>query len=96
MTGERNETRVGRFRLSQEIVASVTVGVALAGLVLATVGDLRDEARADRAAAQADRAAAQADRARGKPKAGNSATKPAPTAKTSSAEWKHCNAKSSG
>ena len=63
MTGDRDETRMGRFRLSQETVASVTVGIALAGLILATVGDLRDEARADRAAAQTDRAAAQADRA---------------------------------
>ena len=63
MTSERDETRVGRFRLSQETVAIVTVGIALAGLNLATVGDLREEGRADRAAAQADRAAAQADRA---------------------------------
>ena len=61
MTSERNETRVGRFRLSQETVAIVTVGIALAGLNLATVGDLREEGRADRAAAQADRAAWQAE-----------------------------------
>ena len=51
----------GRFRLSQETIAIVTVGIALAGLNLATVGDLREEARADRAAAHADRAAWQAE-----------------------------------
>ena len=49
-----------RFRLSQETIAIVTVGIALAGLNLATVADLRDEARADRAAAQAATQAAQA------------------------------------
>ena len=56
-----------QFRLSQETIAIVTVGIALAGLNLATVGDLRDEARADRAAWQAEsrqlRDEARADRA---------------------------------
>ena len=57
---EPTDTRP-RFRLSQETIAIVTGVLALAGLNLATVGDLRDEARADRAAAQADRAAWQAE-----------------------------------
>ena len=39
-----------RLRLSQETIAIITVGIALAGLNLATVADLRDEARTDRAA----------------------------------------------
>ena len=59
--------RFARFRLSQETIAIVTVGIALAGLILGTIGDLRDEARADRAAWQAEsrqfRAEAAADRA---------------------------------
>lgn len=53
-----------RGRLSQEtfaIVATiVTVGVALAALILTTTGNIRTEAQADRAAAQA---AAEANRA---------------------------------
>ena len=58
MTDENQRTRT-QFRLSQETIAIVTVGIALAGLNLATTGDLREEARADRAAAQAE---GQADR----------------------------------
>ena len=55
-----------RPRFSQEAIATiVTVGIAIAGLVLTTMNDLREEARADRAAAQAtaeaDRAAWQAE-----------------------------------
>ena len=57
---EPTDTRP-RFRLSQETIAIVTGVLALAGLNLATVSDLRDEARADRAAAEADRAAWQAE-----------------------------------
>jgi len=38
----------GRLRISQETIAIVTVGVALAGLILITTGDLRNEAREDR------------------------------------------------
>ena len=57
---ERDAARPARLRLSQETIAIVTVDVALAGLILVAVGNLRDEARADRAAAQA---AAQTDRA---------------------------------
>ena len=57
---EPTDTRT-RFRLSQETIAIVTGVLALAGLNLATVSDLRDEARAARAAAQADRTAWQAE-----------------------------------
>lgn len=53
MTDENQRTRT-QFRLSQETIAIVTVGIALAGLNLATVGDLREEARADRATWQAE------------------------------------------
>ena len=56
MTTETGRTTT-RFRLSQEMIAIVTVGLALAGLNLVTIGDLRDlreEARADRAAWQAE------------------------------------------
>ena len=51
MTDE-NQRTMGRLRISQETIAIVTVGVALAGLNLVTTGDLREEARADRAAWQ--------------------------------------------
>ena len=54
MTTESERTTTTRLRLSQETIAIVTVGIALAGLNLATVGDLRDEARADRAAWQTE------------------------------------------
>ena len=54
------------MRLSQETIAIVTVGIALAGLVTTTHLSLRAEMRADREAiraeARADRAEAQADR----------------------------------
>ena len=53
MTDENERTK-GRLRISQETIAIVTVGVALAGLILVTTGDLREEARADRAAWQAE------------------------------------------
>ena len=43
-----------RVRISQETFAIVSVGAALAGLILVTTGDIRDEARADRAAWQAE------------------------------------------
>ena len=43
----------GRLRISQETIAIVTVGAALAGLILITTGDLRNEAREDRSAWQA-------------------------------------------
>ena len=50
-----------RSRFSQETVAIVAVGVTLAGLILVTNSDLRDEAAAMRAQAQADRDAWQAE-----------------------------------
>ena len=61
------------FKLSQETIAVVSVGLALAGLILTTTSGIRDEARADREAfrsemqalraeARADRAEARADR----------------------------------
>ena len=40
------------FKLSQETIAIVTVGLALAGLILTTTSGIRDEARADREAIQ--------------------------------------------
>ena len=46
-----------RFSLSQETVTILTVGVALAGLILVSVGEMRAEARADRAEARAEREA---------------------------------------
>ena len=52
MTDENQRTT--RPRISQETIAIVTVGVALAGLILVTTGDLRDEARANRVAWQAE------------------------------------------
>ena len=54
--------RQTRFSLSQETVTILTVGVALAGLILVSQGDMRAEARAGRAEARADRADARADR----------------------------------
>ena len=57
---DRDTERPGPwFRLTQETIAIITVGLALAGLNLATVADLREEARTDRGQAQAQ---AQADR----------------------------------
>lgn len=44
------------FSLSQETITILTVGVALAGLILVNQGEMRAEARADRAEARADRA----------------------------------------
>ena len=49
-----NERPRRRVQITQETFAIVTVGVALAGLMLVTIGDLREEARADRAAWQAE------------------------------------------
>ena len=39
-----------RFSLSQETIAMLTVGVALASIILVNQGDMRAEARADREA----------------------------------------------
>ena len=68
---DRNEeirrTKQARFSLSQETITILTVGVALAGLILVNQGDMRAEARADRAnmvaALNGLRAEARADRA---------------------------------
>ena len=66
MTTESGRTTT-RFRLSQEMITIVTVGVALAGLILVTVDDIREEGQAERAAWQAEnqqyRDAARANRA---------------------------------
>ena len=66
MTTETGRTTT-RYPLSQEMIAIVIVGLALAGLILVTVGDIREEGQADRAAWQAEsqqlRAAAQPNRA---------------------------------
>ena len=61
------DTRQPRFSLSQETITIVTVGVALAGLVLMESAAMRAEARADRdrseAAMREMRAEGRADRA---------------------------------
>ena len=51
-----------RFSLSQETITILTVGVALAGLILVSVGETRAEREAMRAEARADRAEAWAAR----------------------------------
>ena len=56
----RDRKRAG-FSLSQETITILTVGVALAGIIVATYGDMRSEARAER---EAMRSEARADRAR--------------------------------
>ena len=50
------------FSLSQETITILTVGVALAGLILMNVGETRAEREAMRAEARTDRAEARADR----------------------------------
>ena len=64
------DTKQTRFSLSQEMIAIVTVGVALAGLILMESGEMRAEARADRARTDAAmnemRAEGRADRAEGR------------------------------
>ena len=50
------------FKLSQEIIAIVTVGIALAGLVVASDHAIRSEMQAMRVEARADRAESQAAR----------------------------------
>ena len=42
------------FKLTQETIAIGTVGLTLAGFVISSTNDIRDEARADRAAWQAE------------------------------------------
>ena len=50
------DTKQPRFSLSQETITILTVGVALAGLILVNVGEVRSEREAMRAEARADRA----------------------------------------
>ena len=50
------------FSLSQETITILTVGMALAGLILVNVGETRAEREAMRAEARADRAEARAAR----------------------------------
>ena len=52
------------FRLSQETIAIVTVGLALAGLVVASDNAIRSEMQAMRTEARADREAWQAESVR--------------------------------
>ena len=49
----RRDPKKPRFSLSQETITIVTVGVALAGLVLMESGEMRAEIRADRARTEA-------------------------------------------
>ena len=66
----RRDPKQPRFSLSQETITIVTVGVALAGLILMESGEMRAEARADRARTDAAmnemRAEGRADRAEGR------------------------------
>ena len=61
----RSEEVQGRrragFSLTQETITILTVGVALAGLIVVNLGDMRSEARAYRAEARADREAIRAE-----------------------------------
>ena len=50
------DTKQTGFSLSQETITILTVGVALAGLILVTLGEVRAEREAMRAEARADRA----------------------------------------
>ena len=54
---ESSKRRQPRFSLSQETIAIVTVGIALAGFNFANFSDIRAEMRADRAEARAEREA---------------------------------------
>ena len=58
------DTRRAGFSLTQETITILTVGVALAGLIVVNLGDMRSEVRAYRAEAHAYRAEARADRAK--------------------------------
>ena len=59
--GETTDVKRTRFSLSQETIAIVTVGVALAGFNFANFSDIRAEMRADRADARAEREAMRAE-----------------------------------
>lgn len=55
-------TKPVSFSLSQETITVLTVGVALAGLILVNQGEMRAEARADRARIEASMNAMRAER----------------------------------
>ena len=59
---EIRSMRQGRFSLSQETITILTVGVALAGLILVGLGESRADRAEARAAREAMRAEARADR----------------------------------
>ena len=61
-TGAPDRKRHPMFRLSQETIAIVTVGLALAGLGITSDNGIRDEIQAVRSEMQAMRAEARADR----------------------------------
>lgn len=54
MTDE-NQIPKTRLRISQEMIAIITVGIVLAGLMLFTTAQIVEEGRASRAAWQAER-----------------------------------------
>ena len=58
---EMQDTRRAGFSLTQETITILTVGAALAGLIVVIWGDMRSEARAYRAEARADREAIRAE-----------------------------------
>ena len=58
---ETRSMKQGRFSLSQETITILTVGVALAGLILVSLEEMRAESRADRAEARAAREAMRAE-----------------------------------
>ena len=57
------DTKRAGFSLTQETITILTVGVALAGLIVVNLGDMRSEVRAYRAEVRAYRAEAHAYRA---------------------------------
>ena len=58
---ESRSTGQARFSLSQETITILTVGVALAGIILVNQGEMRAEARAARTEARAEREAMRAE-----------------------------------
>ena len=57
---ESRSMKRSRFSLSQETITVLTVGVALAGLILVNQGEMRADREALRAEARADRARTEA------------------------------------
>lgn len=58
---ETQDTGRAGFSLTQESITILSVGIALAGLIVVNLGDMRSEARAYRAEARADREAIRAE-----------------------------------